>query len=171
MEKLLERISAYDLLGNLIPGAVLYALLCRHVGHSLIDNVLVEIAVCYFLGLVAGRIGSLLIEPLLEKLKLVKKRDYSEFVAASRKDPKIETLSGVRNMYRSFIAVLAIYAVLLVIGWLLETFPATGPCVKIMGVILLILLFFFSYRKQTGYVNDRIKEQLDGENQREGGKA
>ena len=49
MEKLLEQISAYELLNNLLPGALLYALLSRHTGYQFkVDNVVLEIFIFYF---------------------------------------------------------------------------------------------------------------------------
>lgn len=84
MERLPERISAYELLNNLIPGAVLYALVCWHTGSHLLDNLFLEMVVCYFVGLITGRFGSLVIEPPFKKLKVIEMKDYGDFIGASK---------------------------------------------------------------------------------------
>lgn len=165
MEKLLDHISAYELLNNLIPGAVLYSLICRHTGCRLIDNVLLEMAACYFVGLVAGRFGSLVIEPLFKKFKFIEMRAYGEFIAASKIDPKIETLSGVCNMYRTFAAIFVLYAVWRVLDLMIDSFPTLRPWIHGTGLLLLILLFCFSYRKQANYVARRVEAHQGDKNE------
>ncbi len=164
LEKLLEQISAYELLNNLLPGALLYALLSRHTGYQFkVDNVVLEIFIFYFIGLVAGRFGSLVIEPVYKKLGIINTADYKDFIAASKKDSKIEALSSKNNMYRTFIAVLVLYAIWRIVDWIVVIYPILRPWFIRIGVVLLILLFSFSYRKQTKYVFDRINTQIKNE--------
>lgn len=168
LEKLLEQINAYELLNNLIPGAVLYALVGRHTGDcSRIDHVILELFICYFIGLIAGWFGSLVIEPLFKKLKIIRMADYGEFVTASRKDSKIKTLSGINNMYRTFAAVFVIYAICVAIERITIIYPALRPWLWGTGIVLLILLFSLSYRKQTKYIVARIKKQEGNEEMEE----
>ena len=160
MEKFLEKISAYELLNNLLPGTLLCALLNWHTGGQFaIDNVFVEIISFYSAGLIIGRIGSLVIEPLFKKLKIIRTADYKDFIAASEKDPKIDVLSTKNNLYRTFTALFLLYAVFLISDWIIKICPILQRWIRPIAIILLILLFSFSYRKQTNYIRNRVNIQ------------
>lgn len=157
MEKLLEQISAYEILNNLLPGTLFCALLKWHTGFQPeSNNAVAEIFIFYFVGLVVSRFGSLVIEPLYKKLKIIKTADYTSFIIASAKDSKIDTLSTKNNMYRTFVAVFFLYAIFLAAEWLVIKCPVLQPWLTGLGVILILLLFSFSYRKQTDYIRNRI---------------
>ncbi len=164
MEKLLEQISTYELLNNLLPGAHLYTLFCWHTGYqSKIDNVVLELFVFYFIGLVVGRFGSLVIEPLYKKLGIINTADYEDFIEASKKDSKLETLSTKNNMYRTFTAVFMLYAIWRIADWTIIKYPILQPWLMKIGIVLLILLFSLSYKKQTKYIYERVKKQMQND--------
>ena len=74
LDKFLEKISSYNLLNNLFPGAVFCFLAYKLCGVTLIANSIIEsLFVYYFVGMVISRVGSIFIEPVLEKVKFVKK--------------------------------------------------------------------------------------------------
>jgi len=116
-----------------------------------------------FIGLVAGRFGSLVIEPLYKKIGIINTADYNNFIAASKKDSKIEILSSKNNMYRTFTAVFVLYAIWRVANCVVVRYPVLQPWLMRVGVILLILLFSLSYRKQTRYIHDRINAQMEND--------
>lgn len=87
MDKLLERISSYDILNNLFPGSVLYFLLSENIQLQQ-NSILTEFFIIYFLGLLASRIGSLLIEPLCKKLNIIQMASYEDFIKAESRDKK-----------------------------------------------------------------------------------
>lgn len=160
MEKLLEQISAYELLNNLLPGVVQYSLMCWNTGSQPVTgNVILDIFLCYFIGLVANRFGSLVIEPLCRRLRIILHVDYDVYVMASRKDQKIETLSSINNMYRTFISSFILYGVWLVQKFLVKRWPEWSVFIKIVDFGILISLFILSYRKQTEYIVRRIEMQ------------
>lgn len=103
LDDLLGKISAYDLFNVLIPGALVTYSVSQMPLGSCIDcsNWLALFVMSYVLGLIASRIGSLCIEPLVRKLKPTGKRDYSAFAYAQKRDPKVEQLLMISNMYRS----------------------------------------------------------------------
>ena len=71
MDKILEQISTYELLNNLLPGTFLCTLFIWHTGYQFeINNIFIELVVFYVAGLVAGRFGSLLVEPFYEKKRI-----------------------------------------------------------------------------------------------------
>ena len=145
MDKLLERISSYDILNNLFPGSVLYFLLSENIQLQQ-NSILTEFFIIYFLGLLASRIGSLLIEPLCKKLNIIQMASYEDFIKAESRDKKIEILSSVNNMYRTFISVFIIYIFYKITGYIVET-----------GIIIaLLVIFSLSYHKQTNYIRKRV---------------
>lgn len=104
MEKLLEKLDSYKILNNLLPGFVLVYLFEFSLGIVIAQGELIEkLFVYYFVGLIVGRIGSTVVEPLCKKVKLVKYADYSDYIDASKKDKKIDVLSETNNMYRSIL--------------------------------------------------------------------
>lgn len=158
LSELLDKISSYNLFNYLLPG-VLFAVIASKLTHYsfLGYEVVVAAFLYYFIGLVVSRVGSLAIEPVLKYVKFLKFADYRAFVNASKKDPKVELLSEVNNMYRTlcalFVSVLA-----------LKGYERLAGCfswlefhrVAIMAIFLLFM-FLFAYRKQTEYVTKRIK--------------
>src|SRR5690348_7513108 len=105
MSELLNRISSYHLFNYLLPGIVFWALagptLPLSLGHH---DIVASAFLYYFGGLVISRFGSLVVEPILRWTKFVKFAPYSEFVAASKKDPQVDVLSEANNTYRTMTA-------------------------------------------------------------------
>lgn len=153
----LGRISNYNLLNNLIPGAILCVLLKYLVGYDFMSVGTLELLVVfYFVGMVNGRIGSLLIEWLLKKVHLVTFRDHKLFVEAEQKDKKISSLSETNNMYRSLISVTftALIAKLYHVGFDLQW--EWGDRSEWVVLLAMFVLFSLAYRKQTMYIVSRI---------------
>ena len=153
----LGRISNYNLLNNLIPGAILCVLLKYLVGYDFMSVGTLELLVVfYFVGMVNGRISSLLIELLLKKVHLVTFRDHKLFVEAEQKDKKISSLSETNNMYRSLISVTftALIAKLYHVGFDLQW--EWGDKSEWVALLAMFVLFSLAYRKQTNYIVSRI---------------
>jgi len=72
MKELIDKISTYNLFNYLLPG-ILFALFAKHfIGLDLIQSDIgIGIFLYYFLGMCISRIGSLIIEPILRKYKLL----------------------------------------------------------------------------------------------------
>lgn len=68
MKDLLDKLSSYNLFNYLLPGT-LFVFIEKDTFDflSMKDNVIVAVFFCYFLGLLASRVGSLIIEPMLKK--------------------------------------------------------------------------------------------------------
>lgn len=151
------RISSYNLLNNLIPGAIFCVMMKYLVGFDFINVEILELLIIfYFSGMVIARIGSLLIEPLFEWIKFIDSRDHKLFVAAEQKDQKISSISETNTMYRSIVA--AIFAVLIVkLYWSVTELQCEfGDASEWLLLISLLVLFVFAYRKQTNYLVSRI---------------
>jgi len=121
------------------------------------ENLIVDFFLYYFIGLVISRIGSLFVEPVLKKWSFLGFAEYSKFVAASKKDPKIDVLSETNNMYRTLCSMF----VLLILVKLYEqtelSYPALQAWTIYIVAALLLVLFLYSYRKQTSYIKKRVE--------------
>ena len=153
----LSRISNYNLLNNLIPGAILCVLLKYLVGYDFMNVSTLELLVIfYFVGMVNGRIGSLFVEWLLKVFHLVTFRDHKMFMEAEQKDKKIVYLSETNNMYRSMISVAftALLAKLYHVG--VDLRWEWGDVSEWVVLLAILALFVLAYRKQTKYIVSRI---------------
>ena len=165
MEKLLEKLTSYNLFNYLLPGIIFSILLEKTTSYSIIqDNIIIEGFLAYFIGLLISRISSLIIEPTLKKIKFVKFSEYKDFVQASKDDNKIELLSETNNTYRVFISLFFILMIIIIY----EQFFQKIVCdeyTNIIGIVLLLILFLFSYRKQTNYITQRIENYKNNKSQ------
>lgn len=157
MKDLLDKLSSYNIFNYLFPG-VLFAAIGEHLtSYSLIHtDIVISVFVYYFYGLVISRIGSLLLEPFLKWINIVHFVQYEDFVSASKIDNKLELFSEVNNMYRTLISVSVCIFVLKPIESLANFFGMPSEYFLMMSVSFLIVLFVFSYRKQTDFIKARI---------------
>lgn len=158
MKEILDKVTSYNLFNYLLPGTLFVVILDRFTQYSFTqDNLIIGAFVYYFAGLVISRIGSLLIEPILKKLKFVRFAEYKDFVMASKSDSKLEDLSEANNMYRTFISMF----MLLFLFKLYELFSYRFVFLKTYEdyilIIILLIMFAFSYRKQTSYIKARVE--------------
>ena len=110
-----------------------------------------------FAGLVISRIGSLLVEPALKKLRFVTFADYTDFVAAAKKDPQIA--DSLRGQQLSNGTILSALLLVLIAKIYSAIEPFYFPMTTLRPYIIavgLVALFLFSYRKQTQYVAKRV---------------
>lgn len=159
ISEITKKISHYEIINNLIPGFVLFVILTQIGFQQLfIEEVWVKVVVCYILGLINSRFSSLVVEGLSRKLKFIEWRDYAKYNETKAKRPFVATLQENANMYRSFASL-----------FLLSLFAAfykliCGNCSWMQSngywivLILLFLLYIFSYRKQ---VNDYVVKNID----------
>ena len=162
MKEIIDRLTSYNIFNYLLPGTIFIGLGDTLTSYSLIqDNILIALFLYYFIGLIISRIGSLTLEPLLKWIKFVKFAPYEDYVEASKLDPKIEIFSEQNNMYRS-LCMLSIALILLKIYDLVWSSGSLDN-VAIIFIILVgfLILFLFSYRKQTKYVVKRVKITLE----------
>ena len=102
MKELVEKLSSYNLLNYLLPGALFAVFAERITSYKVIQtDVVVALFLYYFVGMVISRIGSLCVEPFLKLTGFVKFSEYSDFVTVAARDPKLDTLSEANNTYRT----------------------------------------------------------------------
>jgi len=157
MKDFLTQLTSYNLLNHLFPGAIFCILGDKFTGLPLVqENLVSAFFFYYFVGLVLSRIGSLVVEPIVKSRTVTQNSNYPKFVAAVTKDPKIDLLVEINTLYRTLIAFPFVLALLKIY----TTWSSIEPWVQTLGPYLLGLLlsviFFFSYKKQSKYISDRV---------------
>lgn len=171
MNEILKKIENYNILNYILPGIIFVVGFKYYINVTLIatDNLLISVFLYYFIGLVISRVGSIFVKPLLWKVRILKKKDSSSntnFYEAEEKDSKIKILFADYNMYRNFIATFILLLVCkLMIGIKLWLKISSTICYTIL-FFLLIVLFILSYKKQLGYIHNRI-DTISNKNKKE----
>jgi hypothetical protein len=161
MDELLKKLSSYNLLNNLLPGVVFALLGSSFTKYSLIQSDIVAgVFLYYFFGLVISRIGSLVVEPVLEWSRFIEYSDYRDYIVASGKDEKIGVLLETNNTYRTFASLLVSLLMLKLFGRLETIFPVLVDWRMFIAVLVLLVIFLFSYRKQTAYIVKRVEQGI-----------
>lgn len=158
IKEILDKISTYNIFNYLLPGILFVFISKETIGLNLVqENNFIGVFLYYFIGMIISRVGSIFIEPFLKKVAFLKFSDYTDFVIASKKDSKIELLSEVNNTYRTLLSMLLIIVCLRSYLYLKQKWGIAHNSTTIFIIAFLILLFLFSYRKQTNYITKRIK--------------
>lgn len=161
MDGLFDKISSYNIFNYLFPG-VLFAVIVDALTdyHLIQENIIIGLFVYYLIGLVISRIGSLIIEPALKKVRFIKFADYGDYVKASEDDPKLDVLSETNNMYRTLCALLSVLLIIALFDqWnYLQTWNTEN---YLYIIFALLFMFLFSYRKQTAYIYKRINKSIN----------
>lgn len=159
---IIDKISQYNFFNYLYPGILFFLFAPELYGVNLLDffrdNIVASLFLAYLIGSILSRIGSLAVEPILKKFKFVKFADYSDFLVASRKDSKLNILSQENNTYRTLIALFVSLTLLHLLEDLLFHY-LDSELTFFIFIILLALLFMFSYRKHTKYIKKRVEKQ------------
>jgi hypothetical protein len=165
MEEILKKLTSYNILNNLLPGAVLIAAFPNsEITKFCTANTFIGAIICYVTGVVVSRIGSLVLEPALKKM--APHEPYTDFIVASSKDPKIAELSETNNTFRTLASTGICYMAIVLVSiadakWFFITnFPMTT---KLICAALLSGLFIFSYRKQTSFICKRVRTACDSD--------
>ncbi len=82
--KLIGKLSKYEILNNLLPGAVMCYLLSL-IGYSLWQNEwFLNVVISYVIGMICSRFSSLCIEWLFRKCKFIQWRKYDLYNKAKK---------------------------------------------------------------------------------------
>ena len=157
MKDIIDKISSYNIFNYLFPGVLFVIISKRLTDYDFVqdDNILGAF-LYYFIGMVISRFGSVIIEPILKKVKFLKFREYNKYVIASKKDSKIELLSEVNNTYRTLNSMMISILCLKIYKSIETKFSLDNSVSLVILTILIFILFIFSYRKQTNYITKRI---------------
>lgn len=151
MEVLLNKIEEYNIFNYLLPGVIFTCLLKWYIGIEICyDNAIVMIFIYYFIGLIISRIGSIIIEPFLLWNGFIKYAAYNDYLKATKKDKKIEQLLIVNNMYRTFCSM---FIILLLLKFVIVKFKINYHMLILLGIVL----YLYSYKKQTQFIFKRVE--------------
>jgi len=163
-ENIIEKISRYNLFNYLLPGVVfvVFVLYIFNFDMSNISNMnlIFTLFFAYFVGMVVSRIGSIIFEPLFKLVRFIKFAEYNNFLEAIKIDKKIDKLSEENNVYRTYVALFATLLFLYIVKIIVKYFGFTDTQIELTILMLLFMLFLFSYRKQTNYIRNRINKNL-----------
>lgn len=161
MKEIIDKITSYNLFNYLLPGIIFVITLDKTTPYSFVQNdIIISVFVYYFTGLIISRLGSLIIEPVLKKISFLRFADYKDFVSASKKDSKIDILSEENNMYRTLCATFVLILLFKVYQHFNNKFIWLNEYNSYILLLLLLVLFIFSYRKQTTYIKKKIQSTL-----------
>lgn len=159
MEKVIDKISTYNLFNYLLPGVLFVVLAKSFLFLDLTQgDIVLDVFIYYFVGLVISRFGSLVIEKILRKIKFIKFSGHDDFIVASKDDPKLEVLSQENNMYRTFIAMFILLLLSKLYLYIRTIYPNLLNYDFYILTSLLLIMFLYSYRKQTTYIFNRISK-------------
>lgn len=169
------KISSYNIFNNLFPGIIFCSVLTKATRFDFsTNNILEQLFIWYFTGIIISRIGSVFVEDALKRLKFKNKpylvfAEYNQYIAASEAKPFIAILSETNNTYRTIIALLisvgVVYLYDIFIFNLFAEYFAIGNQLAVLIVgVLLIVLFVKSYKKQTDYVRQQVEKYVNDQN-------
>lgn len=105
-QEIIDKISRYNVFNHLLPGAIFSIWVTEFTEFNMVQSdILSNLFLYYFVGVVLSRIGSVLIEPVLKCVQFVKYEPYDKYLLAAKDDQKIETLVEANNSYRTFLSV------------------------------------------------------------------
>lgn len=161
MKELLDKISSYNIFNYLFPGVVFAVIASKLTSYDFVQSdILIGPFVYYFIGAIVSRVGSLVVEPVLKKTRIVSFAPYDDFVRASKEDPKLEVLSETNNMYRIICSLLVCVTVVHVYEKVEKHFEFLKSLSPLIAVAGLLVLFIYSYRKQCAYVKKRVSAHV-----------
>lgn len=162
MKEIINKITSYNLFNYLFPGILFVIIATKWTIYDFqVENIILGVFLYYFVGMTISRIGSLWIEKILKKSKLVKFSDYNDFVVCSKKDDKINLFSEINNTYRTLISLGFCLLIIKIYSELDRAFAIPEIYTTLILLIFTILLYVLSYQKQTQYINKRIKANKD----------
>lgn len=157
MKELIDKLSSYNIFNYLFPGALSAHLISSATDFNLVhDNMVNGLFLYYFIGLIVSRIGSLILEPALQKTGIVKYEQYTDYLSTIEKDEDIRTFSEVNNMYRTLLSMTIVVLFTMLFNWVSNYCNWSEKVQLILTLVLLMILFTFSYRKQSQYISKRI---------------
>jgi hypothetical protein len=157
MSEIISKISSYNIFNYLFPGIVFVNIAKATTNYNFIqENDILGVFLYYFIGLTISRFGSIIISPLIIKLKFLEYRDYKDFISASKNDNKIDLLLEGNNTYRTLISTMFLLLILKIYNFLSTKFIFDNSIEAVVLILLMLLLFVFSYRKQTLFLVKRI---------------
>lgn len=163
MNELLNKLSSYNIFNYLFPGAV-FCIIAEHIKIMPSPTDLAQqLLWYYFVGMVISRVGSVVLEPILQWVKFVPKGDYPAFLRASKVDEKLEVMIEVLNTFRTMASAFLMLLIGVFLAWVSGHVGISVEWRERLALFAVLLLFLASYRKQSAYVKKRIIHHGSGD--------
>lgn len=157
MEHILNKISSYNIFNFLFPGAIFCVLAERFDIISPAPQGIVERLLWYYvIGLAISRIGSVLLEPALKRIRIISYSDYSKYLSACQNDEKMDIMVEVSNTYRTLFSASFVLVSSYIMSRFADLISLSYEAREGAVVLLLLVLFLFSFKKQSGYISKRV---------------
>lgn len=155
INSLFNKLSAYQLLSLILPGASLLGIMkfIFSIDIKVDDNIWWFLLASYVVGIIISRIGSLLIEETFKKYGIIEKYDVTAYSDKRKEDDLVETLLSFANLYRSF----CVLSFCLVIITGIKGYAFCIYWYYYLLELLLSVLFGASFCKQYKYFKDSIQ--------------
>ena len=165
MENILEKLSSYNILNNILPGVVFIFFWDKSFPTmkfaSSEDNLISSIFLYYFFGMIISRAGSLFIEPAFKFIKIVHFEPYSRYLQARCIDEKIPELLETDNLFRTMIATfLLLFTIRIVYNYIFCQDYIFYKDIFLYIFFAFTIIFSLAYRKQTQFIVKRINDAL-----------
>ncbi len=154
-----DKLDAYNLVANLVPGAALiYALHASGFPTPAPTDIGAFVLVSFVAGVLTNRLGSLVLDPALrhEKIKFLHPKNYKAFITSERNDEKLDTIVANTGLYRTFVMAGLIYLLLMAMNILLKRFSVPDAYVFFFFVVAGIVISAFALQKEDNYIHQRI---------------
>lgn len=162
MSDLAYLISNTRIVSCLVPGAMMCVFINNYFRVDFLKNdALFNIIIFYAVGVVIGRVGSIVIEPFFKNIGLIEKDNYARFIEAEERNPKLNTIDEICRFYRSLVALMIIIIVGLIVSFFLKMYSLWISFGALIAAILILVLMVFAYRKQSKYTIERINKVLE----------
>ena len=154
-----EKITSYDLLTSLIPGAFLLEAF-RASGIPFVDasDLAAWILLAYALGIFCNRVGSLFVEPQIQK-RIARNHSYAEYVKATKSDERLESLVEKATFYRTMLTGSGVYLMGMLIFAVFGEFLVDPTWAIPLAALTAMLVFYLSYSKQEKYIAKRVESE------------
>ena len=159
-----DKFDTYNFVANLIPGALLaFGLHAAGLPVPSPQKVVAFVVVAFALGAICNRLGALVLDPALRKIKALPPKNYQAYVVASKKDAKLEVIVENANLYRTFATAGILYFVIRVGYDLSKRLNLGEYALTSIVVISSVVVFILAFRREDLYITQRLSRRSDSE--------
>ncbi len=163
-----DKLDAYNLVANLVPGAALiYAL--NFYGFPTPDpsQIGAFVLVSFVAGVLTNRLGSILIDPILRnpKIKFLHAKNYNAFITSEKDDPKLDTIVANAGLYRTFVTCGIIFISLILFDLIIQQINLDDRYLFLMFIVVGIIISALALRKEDDYIHQRIAARLPADDE------
>jgi uncharacterized membrane protein len=154
-----DKLDAYNLVANLVPGAALiYALHSSGFPTPKPADIGAFVLVSFVAGVLTNRLGSLALDPILrhKKIRFLHPKNYKAFITSEKEDEKLDTIVANTGLYRTFVTAGIVYIILMTMNILIKDYGLSNDVVFSLFVIAGIIISAFALRKEDNYIHQRI---------------